>query len=256
MTRLIWPRKQTPAPSGEPTNGRVRFALREGSSTGAATAARARRVLQPLPVAGVVLTLIGVLVIVGYGAAAGQRTSVLVATRDLPAGTVLTRSDLRSSEIGASTGVLAALMPQRDEATVIGRRLADPIGSDEPLTGSALLAVAAAPAAFTLTVPAEHAVGGELLPGDRVTVLATFTTANGAATTRAVASDLLVLGVGVVPRLNDPSTTTIPVTVALPDQTVASRLALANSVAKIDLLREPTGANSTTAIPTATEAAQ
>ena len=251
MTRVSWPRKHSPeAPSGEERNGQVRFALRERASVGRAPA-RARRVLQPLPLAGVALTLVGLVVMLGYGAAAGKQTAVLVATRDLPAGTVLTAADLQGTEVGANRSVLGSLTPQQDEATVVGRRLAEPIGANEPLTNSVLVASMAAPAAFTLAVPAEHALGGQLLPGDRVTVLATFATAGGGATTRAVANDLLVLAVGQVPRLNDPNTTTIPVTVALPDQDVASRLALANSVAKIDLLREPPGANSSTVIPTA-----
>lgn len=254
MTRMSWPRRHSPeAPPGEQSNGQVRFALRERPSRGRAPA-RARQVWQPLPLTGVALTLVGVVVILAYGAAAGNRTAVLVATRDLPAGTVLTMSDLQGTDIGANTNVLGSLTPEQDEAAVVGRQLAEPLDANEPLTSSVLVASRAAPAAFTLAVPSEHALGGDLLPGDRVTVLATFATAGGGATTRAVASDLLVLSVGQVPRLDDPSTTTVPVTVALPDQAVAGRLALANSVAKIDLLREPPGANSTTRIPTASAA--
>ena len=68
---------------------------------------------------------------------------------------------------------------------------------------------------------------------------------------RAGGIDLIVLAVGELPRLDDPSTATVPVTVGLSDQAVATRLALANSVAKIDLLREPAGATSRAAIPAA-----
>ena len=42
-----------------------------------------------------------------------------------------------------------------------------------------------------------------------------------------------------------PSQATIPVTVALPVPAVSARLALANSVAKIDLLLDPPGREST-----------
>jgi Flp pilus assembly protein CpaB len=204
-----------------------------------------------LPLAGLVLIVVGLLVVLGYGAAAGQRTAVLIAARELPAGTLLTASDLRSSQIGADGALLAALVPAREQARVLGRRLGAPLGAGEPLTRSQLAALSVAPAAFTLTVQFEHALGGQLEPGDRVSVLATFTTPSGAATTHALARHLLVLAVGQLPRLGDPSQTTIPVTVALPAPALSSRLALANSVAKIDLLLEsPAGGG--TPIPAAT----
>ncbi len=59
-----------------------------------------------------------------------------------------------------------------------------------------------------------------------------------------------MLAVGQLPRLRRPSQTTIPVTVALRLPALAAQLALANSVAKIDLLRD--GAEqSATPIPAA-----
>jgi Flp pilus assembly protein CpaB len=195
--------------------------------------------------------VVGLLVVLGYGAAAGERSSVLIAAHELPAGTLLTASDLRSARIGADGVLLAALLPARELADVLGRRLSAPLGAGEPLTRSRLATRAAVPAALTLTVLSEHALGGELEPGDRVSVLATFTTPSGGARTRALARHLLVLAVGQLPRLGDPSQTTIPVTVALPAPAVASRLALANSVAKLDLLLESTAA-SATPIPDAT----
>lgn len=79
-------------------------------------------------------------------------------------------------------------------------------------------------------------------------MLATFTNANGTATARVIARGLVVLAVGPPPAGLDPASATIPVTVALPDPSVASELALANSTAKIDLLRD--GGNTTAPIPT------
>ena len=98
--------------------------------------------------------------------------------------------------------------------------------------------------------PALHALGGNLAVGDRVSVLATFTSATGSATARVIARHLVVLAVGQPPTGIDQSSATVPVTVALPDPGVASELALANSVGKIDLLRD--GGNTTAAIPAAT----
>ena len=67
MTRLSWPRRHSPtATRVEPVNGRVRFAPQERAAAGRARV-RSRRVLQPLPLAGVALTLLGVVVMLGYG---------------------------------------------------------------------------------------------------------------------------------------------------------------------------------------------
>jgi Flp pilus assembly protein CpaB len=116
--------------------------------------------------------------------------------------------------------------------------LAESVGAGEPLPRTALASSSASPAAFTLAVPAAHALGGQLQPGDHVSVLATFSSATGAATTEALARNLVVLAVGQPPSIGDPNQSTIPVTVALPDPRLSSRLALANSTAKIDLLRD------------------
>ena len=112
--------------------GAVRV-LRERASARPGAGPGASRVAAVLPLAGVALTLVGLVVMLGYGAAAGKQTAVLVATRDLPAGTVLTASDLQGTEVGANRNVLGSLTPQQDEATVLGRRLAEPIGANEPL---------------------------------------------------------------------------------------------------------------------------
>jgi len=203
---------------------------------------RRRSFLQPLPVAGVALVLVA---LVGYLAVYSQttrRTGVLVATRDLPAGTVLRASDLRSAGIAGDRGVLAALVPARQLELVTGSRLATAVPAGSPLTRSALAGARAAPAAFTVAVPLLHALGGDLRPGDRVTVLATFAAPAGGAQTRAVARDLQVLAVGQAPSGFDRASATIPVTLALPDPSIASALALASEAGKIDLLRDGTRA--------------
>ena len=69
---------------------------------------------------------------------------------------------------------------------------------------------------------------------------------------RVVARDLVVISVGQPPAGIDQASATVPVTVALPQPSLATELALANSVGKIDLLRD--GANTTAAIPSVTAA--
>jgi pilus assembly protein CpaB len=250
MTRLTrkgsHPEKAAPATNGD---GRLLLAPRTPEE-GARPPLRSRRLLQPVPLAGVALMLVGLLVVLAYSAAASRRTPVLVAARDLPAGAVLHASDLRSSRLGADGDVLSALVTATQEPTVEGRRLVVPVGAGEPLPRAALASSSASPAAFTLAVPAAHALGGQLRPGDHVSVLATFSRTSGGATTEALARNLVVLAVGAPPSIGDPNQSTIPVTVALPDPRLAARLALANSSAKIDLLRDANRSGSA-AIPTA-----
>ena len=210
-----------------------------------------RRLAQPLPLVGVALLVIAA---VGYLAvAAGSRirsSDVVVAARSLPAGTRLTSRDLRLVKLSAGQSLLAELVPASAESTLLGRQLAAPVEAGLPIGRASVTAAAGSPAAFTLTVPALHALGGNLTVGDRVSVLATFTSQTGSATARVLARHLVVLSVGQPPTGVDASSTTVPVTVALPNPSLASELALANSIGKIDLLRD--GSNSTAAIPAAT----
>jgi Flp pilus assembly protein CpaB len=209
-----------------------------------------RRLAQPLPLVGIVLLLVAV---AGYAAvAAGTRARsdrVVVAARYLPAGSRLSGGDLRLAKLSGNQTLLAQLVPGSAEGSLLGRRLVAPVLAGLPIGRAALAAPGGGPAAFTLTVSALHALGGNLAVGDRVSVLATFTSQAGAATARVIARNLIVLSVGASPAGIDQASATVPVTVALPNPSLASQLALANSVAKIDLLRE--GANTTAAIPSA-----
>jgi Flp pilus assembly protein CpaB len=216
--------------------------LREPKAGPAPTPRRKSQLLQPLPVAGVVLVLLAV---VGYLAVYNQttrRTAVLVAARDLPAGTVLHAGDLRSASLAGDQQVLASVLPSRQLTLVLGGRLTSAVPAGLPLPRSVLATRANVPAAFTVAVPVLHALGGGLRPGDRVTVLATFQAAAGGAQTRAIARGLEVLAVGQPPAGIDQSSATVPVTLALRDASVASQLALASEAGKVDLLREGTRA--------------
>ena len=213
-----------------------------------------RRLAQPLPLIGIALLVIAA---VGYLAvAAGSRTrssNVVVAARSLPAGTRLSARDLRLVKLSAGQSLLAELVPGSAEPALLGRRLVTPVLSGLPIGRANLAAAGGGPAAFTLAVPALHALGGNLTVGDRVSVLATFTSQTGNAIARVLARNLVVLSIGQPPAGVDASSTTVPVTVALPNPSIASELALANSVSKIDLLRD--GSNTTAAIPTVTAGA-
>lgn len=211
----------------------------------------ARRLSQPLPLVGVGLLIVAA---AGYlSVAAASRThsrEVLVAARSLPAGTRLTTRDLRLAKLSADPGLLEQLLPGASEHAVEGHRLAAPVLAGLPIGRASIAAANGGPAAFTLTVSTLHALGGGLSVGDHVIVLATFTSQTGVATARVLARNLVVLSVGAPPTGVDASSSTIAVTVALPNPSIAAQLALANNVGKIDLLRE--GSAATAAIPTAT----
>jgi Flp pilus assembly protein CpaB len=227
----------------------VRVELREA---GAPRVPRSRRrsLLQPLPVAGVLLVFVAIIGYLAVYSQATRRTDVLVAARDLPAGTILHSSDVRSVGLAGDRSVLAGLVPSRQLGFVAGRRLTSAVPTGVPLSRGALAGRSAAPAAFTLAVSPLHALGGELRAGDRVTVLATFESPSGAAQTRAIARDLEVLAVGSAPSGLDRASATLPVTLALPDPSLSSALAMAGEIAKIDLLRD--GATAGAPIPAVT----
>jgi Flp pilus assembly protein CpaB len=238
----------TPATNGQPPQlapaGRARGRSRS-------PAAFARRLAQPLPLIGIALLVVSA---VGYIAVAARSqthsSEVVVAAHNLPAGTRLTTSDLRLVKLSAGQELLAQLVPSSDETALVGRRLAAPAFGGLPVARESVAQPGGGPAAFTLTVAALHALGGNLAIGDRVSVLATFTSPSGAATARVIARHLVVLAVGQPPTGIDQSSATVAVTVALPDPGVASELALANTVGKIDLLRD--GSNAAAVIPSAT----
>ena len=230
-------------------NGHPRVRLRSPEEITAARPSAWRRVTQPLPVIGFVLVLIALAGYWSVYSATTKRTPVIVAAHNLQAGAVLRASDLRTAELAGDAGTMAALVPERDLETVLGREVAAPVAQGVPLPRASVAADRAEPAAFTLVVPALRALGGSLRAGDRVTVLATFDSGAGAQA-RAIARGLRVLTVGRAPEGLDATTATVPVTVVLSDPSVAAALALANSEGKIDLLRDG-GKGSTAPIPSA-----
>lgn len=210
---------------------------------------RQHRLLQPLPLAALLLIL---LALIGYWSVYSRtmhRTQVLVAAHALPAGRVLRPSDLTGSGLAANSQLLATLVPASEQSVLIGRTLKQPVAAGAPIPASALASARGGTDSMTLAVPVQHALGGQLAPGDRITVLATYTNATGQGQTRAIARDLEVLSVGSASGFNA-SAQTIPITVALPNPSVASALALANETGKLDLLRE-SGASATAPIASA-----
>src|SRR6266498_2882153 len=189
---------------------------------------QARRLLQPLPLVGMLLVL---LALVGYWSvyrASTTRTPVLVAAHALSAGTVLHASDLRSGELAGDGRTMAALVPERELNALLGRTLSVAVPAGAPLPRAALGGRAAGTAAFTLVLPALHALAGQLAPGDRVSVLATYGGGSGQARTKAIARGLEVLSVGSAPSGINSAAASVPITLALPDPSLASEIGRAS----------------------------
>ena len=216
---------------------RPRLRPRPDAQNGRPTRRSQHRLLQPLPLAAILLIL---LALIGYWSVYSRttmRTQVIVAAHALPAGRILRPADLTHTGLAGSAQVLATFMPSNEESLVVGHALKTPVAAGAPIPQAALASARGAGDSLTLAVPALHALAGQLAPGDRVTVLATFTSANGQAQTRAIARNLEVLAVGSASGFAA-SAQTIPITVALPNPSLASVLALANEAGKLDLLRE------------------
>jgi Flp pilus assembly protein CpaB len=253
--RIQFPRRGPERQPGQ-SNGRApALRPREQAKTQAAPpteAGSARRLLQPLPLAGIMLVLIALIGYWGVYSASTKRTPILVTTHALAAGTVLTSGDLRSAELAGDSAVLSSLVPVRESGQTVGRRLSTALPAGAPLPAGAVANQQAQTAAMTLAVPDFDVSGATLQAGDAVTVLATFGAGTGQATTRPIARNLQILSIGEVPSNADASTATVPVTLSVSSPSIASSLALANEDSKIDLMLE--GSNASTApIPQATQ---
>jgi Flp pilus assembly protein CpaB len=211
--------------------------LRPREEVGKPPKARRRRI-KPLPVIGGLLVLVALLGYLAVYAATTHRTAVLITTRALPPGATLSAGDLRTGDLSGDSAVISGLVPDGQLQQVLGQRLSSGLPAGTPLARSALSAQGSQASQITLAVPALHALGGSLQAGDSVTVLATFGAGTGNARTKPIARGLEVLAVGSVPAGEDPSTATVPVTLALPNPSVSSALALAEEDGKLDLLRQ------------------
>ncbi|MHB1836559.1 MAG: RcpC/CpaB family pilus assembly protein [Solirubrobacteraceae bacterium] len=252
MPRLSLSRLNHEPSSPADGNGRApKVRMREQPASTRRTSG-ARRLLSPLPLAGIALVLIALIGYMGVYAAAGKRTTVLVAARTLPAGTVLSASDLRTGQLAGEASTIATLIPGGERSQIVGQRLSSTVPAGAPLPAGALISSPTKSAAMVLSVPAADVTGERLEPGDRVSVLGTFGAGSASATTRAVARNLEVLAVGAAPASTGGSTATVPVTLAVASPSLASSLALTNEDGKLDLLLEGSG-TATAAIPPVTE---
>jgi Flp pilus assembly protein CpaB len=117
---------------------------------------------------------LGVLLTLSVLRAADRTQPVLVATRELPPGTVITDADLRVTRVHVDASVLDTLLRGSDVAQTRGQVVTETIHAGALIPRGAVRAVGdrAATRVMSFPLPRAQAVGGKLANGDRVDVVA------------------------------------------------------------------------------------
>lgn len=117
-----------------------------------------------------------------YAGSLSATRPLLVATRDLPVGTTLSRDDLAIAQVRVDDAIYATAVPADALAEIVGHQLSEPVHSRQILARAQVsVRPRLAPGQLALTIPvkAESAAGGHLRAGDEVRV---FVTRKGNAT--------------------------------------------------------------------------
>ena len=148
---------------------------------------------------GLFLMLVAVGGSIAFWTTSSDTRSVLVATRDLPAGASLTAADLAIARVRLDDTIYQAALPATELSSLVGKQLAEPVHAQQVLVRPQLAARAAlAPGqvAFTIAATPETAVGGKMQPGDTVQVLVTVNKGKPDARTAVVLTNARVYDVG------------------------------------------------------------
>ena len=125
--------------------------------------------------------------------------SVLVATRDLPAGAVLGPADVTTARLRMDDALYRAAIPAAEQGQVVGKQLAEPVHPHQVLVRPQLDArppLAPDQGAMTIPLTPETAAGGRLRPGDQVTVMVTVAKGKPESRTLVVLPRVTVYDVG------------------------------------------------------------
>jgi Flp pilus assembly protein CpaB len=141
-----------------------------------ATLRRSRRA-DPRALIGVFVTLAALAGSVAFWVGSSDARPVLVATRDLPVGSVLRSADLAVAYIRMDDSLYRAALPADMLEALVGRQLGEPIHAQQVLARAQVADKAGLSAdQVAITIPArpDSAVDGRLRPGDLVQVLVTL----------------------------------------------------------------------------------
>lgn len=147
----------------------------------------------------VLVTLAAVGGMLLYAGSLSATRPVLVARRDLPAGTILTSDDVTVAQVRVSDAIYGAAIPGAVLDDMLGKSVSDPVYKDQILNRSQIgdhLPLAPDQLALTIPVTAESAAGGRLHPGDEVQVLLTRDKNTPAAETVVVLERVPIYSIG------------------------------------------------------------
>jgi Flp pilus assembly protein CpaB len=142
-----------------------------------ATLRRSRRA-DPRALIGVFVTLAALAGSVAFWVGSSDARPVLVATRDLPVGSLLRSSDLTVAYVRMDDALYRAALPADLLDGLVGRQLGEPVHAQQVLARAQVADKARLSAdQVAITIPArpDSAVDGRLRPGDAVQVLVTVT---------------------------------------------------------------------------------
>jgi Flp pilus assembly protein CpaB len=121
------------------------------------------------------LLLVAVSIVAGLRLSAREDRSVMVLTarQDLTAGHVITAADLEPTAVDAAPAALRGFV-RSSARSPVGRVLREPVAAGALVPRRVLGAEVRGGREVTIPITPEHALGGALVAGDRVDVLASF----------------------------------------------------------------------------------
>lgn len=124
---------------------------------------------------------------------------LLIVTRDLPVGAILTAADLEIAQVRVDDSIFAAAVPGDALGDVLGHPLTEPAHAQQILARAQVSGrsrLASDQLALTIPVSAASAAGGQLREGDEVQVLLTRNMGKPDAETIIVLERVRVYGIG------------------------------------------------------------
>ncbi len=172
--------------------------------------ARPGRRLDVRALVGLFLMIVATGGSVAFWAASSDTREVLVATRELAAGSVLRLEDLAVARVRLDDRLYEAALPADSLAQVAGKALAEPVHPNQVIARAQLGdGIPLPPGQMVLSIPvsAESAVGGRVRPGNFVQVLHTTGKGKPEARTSVVLPRVAVYDVGHEQRVMAVNTT-------------------------------------------------
>lgn len=217
--------------------------MADGLNSGAATT-RTRPGKQSLSGAWIVMLLSGLIAAVVFlyvTNSANQRYTVLVANKDIPAGTVVNSTFFTETEITVNDSTLGQLVQMRENESLNGKVAVAFVGRGDLVPKSSFRSPASNDRTrHAMTIPVEkvRAVNGDLHPGDRISII------DGGNTDKPVAENVEILTVNSSTGGGIATTANFSVTVLVDN---AQELSIAKAIVNNKLvLTRTTGTNGTT----------